>query len=247
MDPHQPPLRVGELARRSGLSIRALHHYDEIGLLSPRRSNSGHRLYTPTDIARLQRIQSLQALGFGLEKIRSLLDDPSLSPVQVLDMHIDRLRQEAAEAERLRARLERLREHLQQAGNVPVGEFLEAIEEINMLEKHYSKRQLQQLEDRARQLGPDAIRSAETEWPQLIAAMREKKDAGIDPADPEVRALAKRWNELIDQFTGGNASIRKSLGNMYCSEPNLAAKHGLDEGIGDYVRQAIDAGDGSSV
>ena len=53
--------RVGELAREAGLSVRALHYYDEIGLLSPsRRTDSGHRLYTAGDVVRLQRIKSLQ-------------------------------------------------------------------------------------------------------------------------------------------------------------------------------------------
>ncbi len=240
MSPGQEALRVGELARRTGLTIRALHHYDEIGLLTPRRTPSGHRLYAAAEIARLQRIRSLQMLGFGLEKIREFLDDPDLSPVQVLDMHIDGLRKEAAEVERLRARLERLRSHLNKAGDIPVGEFLEAIEEISMFEKYYNKQQLLQLESRAQELGEEAIRAVESEWPLLIADMRGKMDAGIDPADPEVKILAKRWQELIDMFTAGDAGIRQSLSNMYRTEPGMAADKGLGEGIGNYVRRALD-------
>ena len=63
--------RVGELARRTGLSVRTLHYYDEIGLLLPsRRTDGGHRLYTAGDVLRLQRIRSLQHLGFTLREIR---------------------------------------------------------------------------------------------------------------------------------------------------------------------------------
>ena len=61
------PMKVGKLAKQTGVSIRTLHHYDEIGLLKPsHRTEAGHRLYTPGDIARLQQIKSLQHLGFSL-------------------------------------------------------------------------------------------------------------------------------------------------------------------------------------
>src|SRR6266540_3219671 len=63
--------KVGDLARRTGLSIRTLHYYDEIGLLSPsHRTGSGHRLYDVDDVARLQRILSLRQLGFSLEEVK---------------------------------------------------------------------------------------------------------------------------------------------------------------------------------
>ena len=64
-------LKVGELARQTGLSVRTLHYYDEIGLLSPsQRTGSGHRLYTAGDIVRLRQIKSLQHLGFTSREVR---------------------------------------------------------------------------------------------------------------------------------------------------------------------------------
>ena len=69
--------KVGELARRTGLTIRTLHHYDEIGLLKPTlHTGAGHRLYTAGDVARLQQVRSLRQLGFSLEEIRACLDRP---------------------------------------------------------------------------------------------------------------------------------------------------------------------------
>ncbi len=62
--------KVGDLAGRTGLSVRTLHHYDEIGLLSPSgRTGLGHRLYSAGDVLRLERIRSLRALGLSLEEI----------------------------------------------------------------------------------------------------------------------------------------------------------------------------------
>src|SRR5215207_1108109 len=86
-------LKVGELARRTGLTIRTLHHYDEIGLLKPsQHTDSGHRLYAAGDVARLQQVISLRQLGFTLEEVRDCLDRPGFSPLEVLGLHTTRLR-----------------------------------------------------------------------------------------------------------------------------------------------------------
>jgi DNA-binding transcriptional MerR regulator len=67
-------MKVGELARRTGISVRTLHYYDEIGLLSPSvRNRAGHRLYAARDVARLQQVCSLKQLGFSIREIQSML------------------------------------------------------------------------------------------------------------------------------------------------------------------------------
>src|SRR3954469_1547237 len=101
------PLKVGELARRTGLTTRTLHHYDEIGLLRPSlHTESGHRLYTAGDIARLQQVLSLRQLGFSLEEIAGCLDRPGFSPMEVIRLHVARLRDQIALQRRLCERLE---------------------------------------------------------------------------------------------------------------------------------------------
>src|SRR5438045_9670423 len=84
--------KVGQLAKRTGMSGRTLHHYDAIGLLSPsRRTESGHRLYDRDDVARLQQIKSLRQLGFALEESRELLiTKTDLTPLRVSEMHMAR-------------------------------------------------------------------------------------------------------------------------------------------------------------
>ncbi len=85
-------LKVGDLARRTGLTVRALHHYDDIGLLKPSlRTESGHRLYTSGDVARLQQILSLRQIGFSLDEIQGCLDQPDFAPLVAITLHIERL------------------------------------------------------------------------------------------------------------------------------------------------------------
>src|SRR5262245_56631624 len=116
-------LKVGEVARRTGLTIRTLHHYDEIGLLKPSlHTEAGHRLYTAGDVARLQQVLSLRQFGFGLDEIRSCLYQPDFSPLQLIRLHLARLREQIELQQKLCARLEALATHFQQAETVAVDE-----------------------------------------------------------------------------------------------------------------------------
>src|SRR3954465_15372136 len=102
-------LKGGELARRTGVTIRTLHHYDEIGLLQPSlRTEAGHRLYTAADVARLQQVLSLRQLGFSREEIRDCLARPDCSPVAVIRLHVARLREQIRLQRELCERLEAL-------------------------------------------------------------------------------------------------------------------------------------------
>jgi DNA-binding transcriptional MerR regulator len=79
----------GELAKRTGLSVRTLHYYEEIGLLSPaQRTEAGHRLYAAGDVVRLQQIKSLRQLGFGLKEIQAGPDRTDFSGQRVIQLHI---------------------------------------------------------------------------------------------------------------------------------------------------------------
>ncbi|MFO1077554.1 MAG: MerR family transcriptional regulator [Planctomycetota bacterium] len=233
-------LKVGELARRTGVSVRTLHHYHAIGLLSPgHRTAKGHRLYGEADVQRLFRIRSLVQIGFSLDEVAACLQRPDFSPERALALHLERLRARIAAAERLCQRLESLSARLGEEGSVSVGEFLETIEAMTMLDKYYSEAQLEKLHGRRQELGDEAIRAVEAEWPQLIARVRAEMDKGTDPKDPAVQALARRWKELLAVFTGGDPEIAKAAGRMITAEPSVRERTGLDAAILTYVGRAM--------
>src|SRR5581483_3068524 len=145
----QEALKVGELARRTGLTVRTLHHYDEISLLRPSlRTDSGHRLYTAADIARLQQVLSLRQLGFSLEEVRDCLDRPGFSPPEVIRLHVARLREQIEMQRGLCERLEGLAAGLRAAGEVSVEAFVQTIEVMTMIESYYTPEQLEALRKR---------------------------------------------------------------------------------------------------
>lgn len=218
--------KVGELAKQTGLTVRTLHHYDTIGLLSPsHRTASGHRLYVEDDVARLQQVASLRNLGFPLEEIRGVLDDKRMSPLQVVRLHADRLRQQVRSQQRLVERLDALAQGLRTAETVSADQLIQTIEEITMFEKYYTPEQMDYLAQRREQVGEGRIKEVEAEWPRLMDQVRAEMDAGTDPCDPRVQEMARRWKGLIAEFTGGNEGIRQSLGNLYQNESTV---HGMD-------------------
>ncbi len=108
-----------------------------------------------------------------------------------------------------------------------------------MFEKYYTREQLETLKKRREELGEDHIREVEAEWPKLITDVRAEMQRGTDPKNQRVQALAKRWNELVHEFTGGDPGITESLKNFYRGEPQFAAQQSLDSEIFGYIRKAL--------
>src|SRR5918992_1429172 len=132
-------LKVGELARRTRLTVRTLHHYDAIGLLRPSlHTEAGHRLYTAGDVARLQQVLSLRQLGFSLEEVRDCLDRPGFSPLECIRLHIGRLREQVEMQRELCEKLEAIAAHFRAAEEVSADEFLKVIEGMTMIENYYT-------------------------------------------------------------------------------------------------------------
>jgi DNA-binding transcriptional MerR regulator len=225
-------LMVGELARRTGLTIRTLHHYDAIGLLKPSLySEAGYRLYTAGDVARLQQVLSLRQLGFTLEEIRDCLDHPGFSPLKVIDLHVARLREQLEIQRRLCARLETIAFHLRAAGEVSADEFLHTIEEMTMLEqiaeKYFTPEQLQFIQERRQQAGMKTLERMQEDWAELIALIRAEMEKGTDPADKRVQDLAQRWKVLLHQSTGGDPGIKQAMKRLWEEQGDtLAAQYG---------------------
>jgi MerR family transcriptional regulator, thiopeptide resistance regulator len=239
-------LKVGELAKRTGLTVRTLHHYDEIGLLRPSlHTESGHRLYTAGDVARLQQVLSLRQLGFSLEEIAGCLARSGFSPLAVIRLHLARLRDQITLQRMLCERLEAVAARLESAGEVSADEFIRTIQEITMIESYYMPEQLETLKARGEQFGPERIRQSQEDWADLIAEVRVERDKGTDPMAPEVQALARRWMDLINAFTGGDPGIQGSLGRLWNEQGDtIAAQHDSrydPRDVMEYISQAIAA------
>jgi DNA-binding transcriptional MerR regulator len=231
--------KIGELAKRTGLTVRTLHHYDEIRLLCPmERSDGGHRVYGEADVRRLYRIVSLRSLGFPLDAIAAALDHEDFDPRAAVEDHLARLEGQMEQQRQLQARLRRLLERLD------TDDFLTTIEEMTMRQRYYTPEQLDQLEQRRQTLGEQAIRDVEGEWAEIFATLRAEMDAGTDPADPKLRPLAERGRELVAMFTGGDPGIMIALKRMWENEDPEKVSHGMvDAEVWAYYGRVQEAAD----
>ena len=238
--------RIGEVAAATGVTVRTLRHYDELGLLVPSgRTGSGYRLYSDADVRRLYRILALRRMGFGLDDVAATLAADGDDPRPVLHRHLARLDEQVRLAEQLRTRLARILDLLDGATEPSGALFIEAIEVMTRMERYYTPEQLEQLEQRRRALGPEAIERVQQEWTELFAELERHRSAGTDPASPEVQALARRSEELIEMFTGGDAGIRASLKRLYDEEgPERASRGMASPELFEYLRRAHDAAAG---
>jgi MerR family transcriptional regulator, thiopeptide resistance regulator len=112
---------------------------------------------------------------------------------------------------------------------------------MTMFEKYYTPEQLETLKQRRESLGEARIQQVENEWERLIAQARLEMEKGTDPSSDTVQKIARRWQELIAEFTGGNPGIEQSLNNMYQHEGVETASRGMgDAALWEYMGRAID-------
>lgn len=240
-------IKIGEVARRTGLTVRTLRHYEEIGLLPrPARNEGGQRQYGADEIERLQRIVALRQLGLGLEEIRVLLLRPETTALSVLEMHILRIEERIAAWTRLRERLRSLVLVHQAGESMSVDQLLETLEMMTMVEKHYTPEQLELLAQRREEVGEERIKQVEAEWPRLIEEMVAAIDAGVTPTDPRAKALAERWMGLVQEFSGGNREIEGAVKRVWEQEgEQIVQQHGMNPRMmecAEFVNQALSDG-----
>jgi MerR family transcriptional regulator, thiopeptide resistance regulator len=232
--------RIGELAAAAHVSVRTLRHYDAIGLLRPAaRTETGYRVYDQAGLARLYRILGLRSLGLALDEIGGLLD-AGVALTDVLRRQLDAVERRMTADAVLRQRLSGLLDACTDDGAPSIDALTGTMEAMAMTDRYYTPEQQETLARRRNELGAGGMRAAEQAWAQLIADADAERAAGTDPADPRMQAIAGRWRELIEQFTGGDPGIHASLGRMYRERGVEQASRGTVSGeLMDYMGQAL--------
>lgn len=216
--------QVHEFAKLAGVTVRALHHYDRLGLLKPsRRSAAGYRLYGNRDLARLEQIVVLKFLGLPLKQIRDLLKKDS-ELVQSLR------RQRRVLADRRRhldsaihaiETAERSLKPEQEPDWTLIKKIIEEIEmqkDTEWSKQYYSPEAQAKVEERKKLWSPELQEKVSKQWAELFADIEASLNE--DPKGPKGQALAARWTELVRGFTGGDPEIQKGLNKMWADQAN---------------------------
>lgn len=245
-------LTVGQVAQTLGVTVRTLHHYDEIGLLTPsERSPAGYRLYTDEDLTRLQNVVVYRRLGFQLEEIADLLD--GAGPTEVVD-HLHRQRATVM------TRLEEMRDLVTAIDRAlekeMTGVNLTKEEQRELFGDGFSDDYAEEAQQRWgdtdawKQSQARTSRYTKADWEQIKAAQEANGAAFVaameagEPADSEAamdaaeesRRIIERW------FYDITPDFHRNLGDMYVADPRFTKTYeDIRPGMAQFVRDAIHA------
>lgn len=219
--------RVGEFAEKAGVTVRTLHHYDRLGLLSPaHRTEGGYRLYGERDFARLQQIVTLKFIGLPLKQIKALLDDGDLDLKSTLRLQHRLLLEKRAQVDSAIQAIQEAESSLQ-SGTAPslaaLKKIIEVMERQNSMEwtkKYYSEEAQAKIAERGRAFTPEMQAKVEQDWKALFGEVEAAIAGNLDPASPQARSLAERWTELLRGFTGGDPEVQQGLNKLYADQAN---------------------------
>lgn len=247
MEKHSQSYTVHQLAHLAGVSVRTLHHYDQIGLLHPTaRTPVGYRLYARADLLRLQQILFFKELDLPLQEIKAVLDDPGFDTIQALRTHRRMIEQRSQ-------RLSMLLRTIDKTIHTLTEETMTPLTDAELYEG-FSQEQIDEYTSEASQRWPDQyaesnrrVRNMSREQWQAI---KQEGDAvtrglaalmGSDPAGAEVQALVARHYAWVAQFWTPNAEAYLGLGRMYVEDTRFRANYDKYRvGLADFLCAAIE-------
>jgi len=214
--------RVKEFADRADITVRALHHYDRIGLLKPkRRARNGYRVYAERDLLRLQQIVTLKFMGFRLQEIRRILARPRYAVSRALAVQAEAVEREIGRLTRASRALRETAAVLDAGGRIDWNQIIKIMEELKMSEKNkqewtkkfFSEADMKEFAAVGAAYDPEAMKAYQDRWTALIDEVKAHLNA--DPAGPVARDLARRWTELMDEAYGGRPELKQKIGQAY--------------------------------
>jgi DNA-binding transcriptional MerR regulator len=209
------------LAALGGVTVRALHHYDRLGLLKAQRNASGFRIYSSTDLEQLETIIALKFIGLPLDVIREVLKRDGDDFATVLRTQITALEEKKR---RLQIAIEAIRTAeatLASGGRPDLKHIVEVIEMQNdqdWMLRHFNESARPRVIDRLVSLTKGDWACLQREWTELATEIQVAVDR--DPASPESQALLSRWEDLIRKITGNNQEIVHGLKSLYSDRGN---------------------------
>ena len=236
---------VKEVAKLTGISIRTLHYYDEIGLLSPETSETGYRLYTKDNIEKLQQILFFKALDFPLKKIKNILERPDFNQLDALHYQKERLQEKK---ERLETIIVTIDQTIQ---NVKGERTMTDKDKFKGLD--FSQNQYEQ-EARER-YGDEAVNSSSQKFKSLSINEKDalsqsfhkiyRKLAKLrhgSPASEEAQNAIHEWYEFLNNNVGYHYTLEafQGLGQMYIDDERFTKNiDQYGEGLALFMRDAM--------
>ena len=243
-------LTVGRTAELVGVSVRTLHHWDEIGLVSPsERTWSDYRVYQAADIERIQQVLLHRELGLSLAEVRAVLDDPDTDVVAQLDRQRAVLSERLDRLRRMIAAVDRMKEaHMSEQKLTPeqqaeiLGDGWDPAWQDEAQENWGDTPEWAQSEKIKARMGVDDWKRVKEETDRLEADLAAAMTAGVQPGSEEANALAQRHRASIDQWFDITVQKQVCIARMYVQDPRFTAHYDeRAQGLAAWLTAIIDA------
>jgi MerR family transcriptional regulator, thiopeptide resistance regulator len=241
---------VGEVSKLTRVSVRALHHYDEIGLVKPSgRSAAGYRQYEDRDLERLQQVLFYRELGLKLDEIAAILNDPAFDRRKALIAQREQLEKDLEHKRAVLALVEKsIRALTGENGGYAMTkeEMFEVFGDFDVETHEEEARQrwgntdaFKESTKRAKKYGKEDWQRIKAEGEEILDAFAAAMDGGTPAAD--AAEVAERHRQHISRwFYECSKKMHSGLGQMYVDDPRFAATYESKRaGLAAYVRDAI--------
>ncbi len=245
----QHGLTVSEVSRLSGASVRALHHYDEIGLLVPSaRTAAGYRLYGDADLARLQEILLFRELEIPLDDIATLLSGGAFDRRAALELQREMLLQKAVRTEALIASVERAINAERTGVRMTKEEMFEVFGDFDPAQYEDEVQERWGESDAYRESSRRTATYTKADWERFKAESEQigtdtarLMDEGVAASDPRAMDLAEQARLQIDTwFYPCSHEMHVNLAEMYIADPRFTATYEkIHAGMAQYWHDAI--------
>ncbi|MDQ0417167.1 DNA-binding transcriptional MerR regulator [Croceifilum oryzae] len=233
-------MKVKEVADLVGVSVRTLHHYDEIGLLVPdETTESGYRLYSNENLELLQQILFFKELGFSLQTIKEIVHSPTFDRQEALQMHHQTLLEKRNRLDKMIQTVEKTIQHDKGEIQMTTEEKFEGFDfRSNPYEREARERwgdeAVNRSNEKVAQMGPK-IQKEMNDLYFSLASIRH-----MSPDSEEAQSAIAKWYDLLQSFGNYTPEAFRSLGEMYVSDKRFTKNiDRFGEGLAMFMREAM--------
>lgn len=231
---------IGQLSKNTGVTIRTLDYYDEIGLITPSSSTEGgHRLYDDDNVMRLEQIQSLKYMGFSLQQIRKILKENTSTWEQSLDQQLNMIHQKQKHLEKLERTVQAVLYSVRFEEDVKwpvifdiIQMFQQDTETDKLFDAYFEPEERQNMKNLDYQMDETDFQ----EWKEIIHTVRANLNA--DPGSDIAQQLAKRWMDKVDEMFSGNTELERKMWRAIKDHSDGIVFYPMDKEVVDFIDRA---------
>ncbi|MFD2132400.1 MerR family transcriptional regulator [Pseudogracilibacillus auburnensis] len=233
---------IGQLSKKTGVTVRTLDYYDEIGLITPSsKTEGGHRLYSDDDVMRLEQVLALKFMGFSLQQIQEVLDRPTATWEDSLEKQLKMIRQQQKQLKELERAVQSVLYSVQFEDAINwaiifeiIQMFKQSKESVQDLFEHYfNPNEYKEIQDMGKRMDEQDLQ----EWQDIYHDVRA--NIHVHPGSDTAQRLARRWMDKVDEMFAGNKEIEAKMWHAMKDHKDDITFYPIDKDMVNFIDSAV--------